>query len=818
MSDPFAGPKRSPNRRHRCAPSSLRSDGGISADVVRAAQADEARTSFGGGYFKRWLDYSAGGPDMAQPKPASGSNKSLRLFNPFNIDREVATTLTAAEAGVDANDPQAVQAYLGGAVTTRKDVFDIVRNYHTGVIRSELYNLITQMECVVKNLDDRILRNTTELHWLSSESRTEQKRSCGLQVLLTGWDPTMTPEERHFMVSWMLQQAGFIRTWLERRGYSDLSAEQVFLNVLQESAPVAARWAASALSEAPSLRPVAPSSGHSSAEVPFAEAWRLIQRGEPAEEVAQHCREGTMLEAYADHFSPAPIPTTPASTPAEASERAFRALLRPPSGEPAPQARARIIDVDVHGDGVYISLFIRFARELEARAKKKAQRAQEEAQVAAAAPLEEAEHGAGAGDVWPEGPADAEEEEVEIEVEMEEAAEAEAEGLHLRPDGYFCLDDLVQTREMRLQRAQPAELIYVVRQDEKQRYTLRYFGGAPYLRAAQGHSQYVSKEHLMQRMRCRDLPPYLYHGTRARNYESIVRRGILAGGPSGCRTDIHLVEHLPNSGQRVLSGWRSNCELAIQVAPQAADSGECTSYCSDNGVYLTEGVRGAISPQFSPLWLSSEPERSLPLLQQARPPQGKPLQPDSAERVEDKWAQVAAGAFVWQTRFPTPAEVLMIAMPRYQAAHEAQHAQLVRSPCATCTLRSDATTGQEDSGDADTLTATPGSCIAPIRDDNDDYPFEGRTPAALQAGWLKTADAAELAKRAARAAAARGGAGPAAGAAAGQAAIAADAAGDQAAALIPSHRPPKEGLLAEDEPRPPPPPKRPAAALEEAEH
>ena len=49
-------------------------------------------------------------------------------------------------------------------------------------------------------------------------------------------------------------------------------------------------------------------------------------------------------------------------TPDEASSRAFQALLRPPSGEPAPQARARIIDVDVHGDGVYISLFIRFAR------------------------------------------------------------------------------------------------------------------------------------------------------------------------------------------------------------------------------------------------------------------------------------------------------------------------------------------------------------------------------------------------------------------------------------------------------------------------
>ena len=109
-----------------------------------------------------------------------------------------------------------------------------------------------------------------------------------------------------------------------------------------ESAPVVACLAASALSEVPSLRPVAPSSGRSSVDVPFAETWRLIQGGEPADEVAQHYRENI--------------------TPDEASSRAFQALLRPPSGEPAPQARARIIDVDVHGDGVYISLFIRFAR------------------------------------------------------------------------------------------------------------------------------------------------------------------------------------------------------------------------------------------------------------------------------------------------------------------------------------------------------------------------------------------------------------------------------------------------------------------------
>ena len=35
-----------------------------------------------------------------------------------------------------------------------------------------------------------------------------------------------------------------------------------------------------------------------------------------------------------------------------------------------------------------------------------------------------------------------------------------------------------------------------------------------------------------------------------------------------------------------------------------------------------------------PLWLFSNPEKSLPRLGQARPPQGKPLQRDSAERVK----------------------------------------------------------------------------------------------------------------------------------------------------------------------------------------
>ena len=86
----------------------------------------------------------------------------------------------------------------------------------------------------------------------------------------------------------------------------------------------------------------------------------------------------------------------------------------------------------------------------------------------------------------------------------------------------------------------------------------------------------------------RELPPYLYHGTRGPElwFHCETR-------PSSWRP-LWVPDGYPDS----LSGWRSNCELAIQVASRTADSGGCTFCCSDNGVYLTEGVGGAIPPEF----------------------------------------------------------------------------------------------------------------------------------------------------------------------------------------------------------------------------
>ena len=90
-------------------------------------------------------------------------------------------------------------------------------------------------------------------------------------------------------------------------------------------------------------------------------ALSLAGRGESVEEVARHYREGTLREAFPGFFErPGSATEPPAATPHEASLRAFRDLVRPPTGEPMPRARANLIDVDVHGDGVFLSLFVRF--------------------------------------------------------------------------------------------------------------------------------------------------------------------------------------------------------------------------------------------------------------------------------------------------------------------------------------------------------------------------------------------------------------------------------------------------------------------------
>ena len=89
-------------------------------------------------------------PETAPAAPSSSTTPQTSLFQPLQYDSDAATQLTAAECGVNPNDPEKVKEWLATPIQTRKDVMDTIRGYHVGVIRGEMYNLVSQVENVIK--------------------------------------------------------------------------------------------------------------------------------------------------------------------------------------------------------------------------------------------------------------------------------------------------------------------------------------------------------------------------------------------------------------------------------------------------------------------------------------------------------------------------------------------------------------------------------------------------------------------------------------------------------------------------------------------
>ena len=132
--------------------------------------------------------------EMEEPQPPLPSMGATPLFQPIPVERDASFTMAAAQVGVDINSDADLQAYLATPLTTRAQVLDTIRHYHVGVIRPEVFNLISQVEQVVAKLDDRILKTQDSMNWLASDCRVQQKRASGLPVVTTGWDTSMSPE------------------------------------------------------------------------------------------------------------------------------------------------------------------------------------------------------------------------------------------------------------------------------------------------------------------------------------------------------------------------------------------------------------------------------------------------------------------------------------------------------------------------------------------------------------------------------------------------------------------------------------------------
>ena len=200
--------------------------------------------------------------ETMEPPPSQAVTAPMSLFQPIVIQEEAAAALTAASAAeIDPQDAQAVKQYFSQAVASKEEVFQIVRGYHLGVIRPELYNLVVQVESVVKGLDDRLLRQQRDISWLLQDSRQAQKQACGLQLLLSGFENKMTPNDRLYQIDWMLSQVATVRNFVEMRGWApDKTDGYPCLNAL-------------------SMDPVTPpaSNGHSGVTILHFKAWDVRQ-------------------------------------------------------------------------------------------------------------------------------------------------------------------------------------------------------------------------------------------------------------------------------------------------------------------------------------------------------------------------------------------------------------------------------------------------------------------------------------------------------------------------------------------------------------
>ena len=154
-------------------------------------------------------------------------------------------------------------------------------------------------------------------------------------------------------------------------------------------------------------------------------------------------------------------------------------------------------------------------------------------------------------------------------------------GLKLEEGGWVEVAALLSAMQKRGMPVDLALLERVVAENDKQRFS--FSPDRLKIRANQGHSVQVDLG-----LAPRTPPERLYHGTAARNADSIRAQGLLKGR----RHAVHLspdAETARRVGERHGEpGHDESLVLVIQSGRMAADG--FIFYCSDNGVWLTEHV------------------------------------------------------------------------------------------------------------------------------------------------------------------------------------------------------------------------------------
>ena len=173
---------------------------------------------------------------------------------------------------------------------------------------------------------------------------------------------------------------------------------------------------------------------------------------------------------------------------------------------------------------------------------------------------------------------------------------AKKEGIAMRDDGYVRLPELLQ----HLKGASEAHVLQIVATNDKKRFSTTAENGSVWIRANQGHSLQVEDAKLLVPVVDARQVDICVHGTYHRCLGA-----ILAGGLSRMsRNHVHFAPALPAAGStattgepNVISGMRTNCEVAIFVDVARAMAMGLQFFTSANGVILTPGnADGKVPP------------------------------------------------------------------------------------------------------------------------------------------------------------------------------------------------------------------------------
>ena len=134
------------------------------------------------------------------------------------LEDHTAAQATAAGLGYNINDPAQVQQFLTKPIHTAGDVLSIVKSYHKAVVRPEMFGMVAQLESAIKTVHDHTFSCQKELQFMVADNRAAQKHAAGLQLVTTGWPNGLTPQQREYMLGWMLGNTLEIVSYLQARG------------------------------------------------------------------------------------------------------------------------------------------------------------------------------------------------------------------------------------------------------------------------------------------------------------------------------------------------------------------------------------------------------------------------------------------------------------------------------------------------------------------------------------------------------------------------------------------------------------------------